>query len=132
MVVVEFDRSHYRVVVQACQAGHRGDKDTFSSAINFWVWSQYLIDRPPTPKASLQLAEQVLCEPMSDWTWIEFLMDAMWQLKRPAPDFLTRTVGFVGAMRMYHGFVLDQVRSSVLAEFDDCYVAWHCRIGGGL
>jgi hypothetical protein len=44
------------------------------------------------------------------------------------PEFLTRTDGFVGAMQMYQGFVLDQVRSSVMAEFDDCYVAWHARI----
>lgn len=116
------------MAVQGRQSAHCGDKVDFPSALSFWVWSQQLVDRPQSVKYALQLAETALCQPMSLDEWIECLSYALWQLKRPAPAFLTRMEGFVAAMRMYHGFVLDQVRSSVIAEFDDCYVAWHARI----
>lgn len=128
MLVAEFQRRHFKVVVQGSQQAHRGDKVDFPSALSFWLWSQQLVDGPRSVKYALQLADAALYQPLSLDAWIECLSYALWQLKRPAPEFLTRTEGFVAALRMYHGFVLDQVRSSAIAEFDDCYVTWHARI----
>ena len=128
LVMIEFDRRHYRHAVHGPLAAHLGDKADFSSALSFWVWSEQLFGRPRTPKISLRLAEETLCQPLDEQAWIEALSIATWPLKPPLPEFLARIDGFVAGMRMYGGWVLDVHRVSLLAEFDDSYVAWHERI----
>jgi hypothetical protein len=109
-------------------AAHRGDKEHFSSAMIFWLWSLQLTDRPGSARDFLRLAEASLCEPIDDRTYFQTIADFVAELKRPGPEFLRRRDSFVSGLRMFGGVGLGYHRTSVLAEFNGDFVALHSRI----
>lgn len=74
------------------------------------------------------LAEESLCQPIDEQAYFESISFNLAHLKRPPPAFLLRPDGFIAAMRMYGGVVIERLRSSLLAEFDDRFVAFHVRV----
>jgi hypothetical protein len=128
MEVAEFHRHQFRVPVQGICIAHCGDKEHFPSALDFWLWSLLWIDRPASAKYWRLLAEEALCEPIDEQTYVESIQFNVAQLKRPPRVFVQRADGFVAAMRMYGGVVIERLRSSLLAEFDDRFVAFQVRV----
>jgi hypothetical protein len=131
--VAEFHRHQFKSGgkgIHGPMVAHRGDMDDFPSALVFWLWSLQLVDRPTTSQGFYRLAREALCEPLSEEAYFQTIGRSLSGLKRPAPAFLRRGDGVVAALKMYGGVVLADFFHSVLAEFDDCYVAFHFRIRG--
>ncbi len=129
MQVAEFHKYHFRRLWwPGRNLAHCGSKADFASALDFWLWSLQLTDRPTTSYGFLHFAEEALCEPIDDETWFEIMESFTACLKRRAPEFLRRRDSFVSGMTMYRGVVLNASRGSFLAEFGDDYVAFHTRV----
>jgi hypothetical protein len=103
---------------------HCGSKDDFSSALEFWLWSIHLISGATAGEAAFRFAPQEAhCEPISNRECFEIVDYYAGCLKRP-PDFLFRQ-DLMAAMKMLSDVATGEARTSVLAEFEDVYIAIH-------
>lgn len=108
-------------------AAHCGSKGDYSSALQFWLWSlQRVTSTTPGRRVFLRAVQEARCEPISSSEYFDIADTCIAGLKHP-PDFLLRQ-NLTGAMKMFSGVVLGDVRTSVLAEFDDAFIAIHDTI----
>jgi len=106
---------------------HCGSRDDYSSALLFWRWSiQWLTGATEGQGVFRRAAKDALCEPISSREFFDLVDFYTACLKHP-PDFLLRQ-NLVAAMRMFNGIALGGARTSLLAEFDDAFVAIHDNI----
>lgn len=128
MEVAEFGRHHFSVPIHGRRVGHRGEKDHYATALDFWLWSLFLVDKAARAEHLRLLAEEALCEPIGEDAYFDLIGFGTAKLKRPPPASLTRRDSLVAALKMYGHVALGELRVSLLAEFEDDFVAWHSRV----
>lgn len=122
MEVAEFHLSHLHCIA------HCGDKEHFTSAMVFWLWSLQLVDRP-TAKEFVRFAEEALCDPIDAETYFQQMDAFAAHVKKRVPTFLRRHNAFVSGLVIFEEAMLgDRYAGSVLVEFADDYVAFHSRV----
>lgn len=126
--IAEFHQHRFVRPVQGTVVAHRGPRENFASALEFWLWSLWHVERPARVHHAVWLAEAAACEPLDEAGFFAVADVVALNLKRPAPEFLLRRAGYRTGLTMYSGIVLNDLRHAVLAEFTDDFVAIHQRV----
>lgn len=134
LIEVEFRPHHFRRPNGgAHMITHYATKEDADSAIDFWSRSVELADYPLDDAGRRRLAAQALCQAIDCnefFTRVEDLL-LLGEPKRPVPDFLTRrwySYVYDRGMMMYEDADYVALRHSMIAEYEDSYVAFHSRI----
>ena len=109
-------------------AMHCGDKQYFSSALLFWRWSFQRFEGPSaSDRVFRHAAQDAVCEAISNRAYYDIADYYFGLFKRSPPDFLLRQ-DLLWAEKIFCGVTAGDSRMSILAEFEEVFVAIHSRI----